>query len=126
MEITFSKIQTPEEGTLILGVDESLELSPILVDLDKKTGGAITESLKGSAFKAKKGKCISILATVGLSLERVVLLGAGGSLWRLVGPPPSVLWRLLGAPGITLGASGRAQGSLWELVGALGGEKSGC
>ena len=77
IDINFSKVSLPEEGTIVYFVDEDGKLPAAAVDVDKKTGGAVTKAIQAGDFKGKEGKFLTILATVGLELDRIILAGIG-------------------------------------------------
>ncbi|MGH6927232.1 MAG: M17 family peptidase N-terminal domain-containing protein, partial [Dongiaceae bacterium] len=51
MKISFSKIELPSSGAIVVGVYEDRKLTPTAAQLDKQTKGAIERALGASRFK---------------------------------------------------------------------------
>lgn len=79
MQITFSAAALPKTGAIVIPVFEDGGKPKAYEDLDKATDGAIARAEKASAFKAKKGKILEIVAPSGIGNSRILILGAGSS-----------------------------------------------
>ena len=77
MKISFSKIELPSSGAIVVGVYEDRKLTPTAAQLDKQTKGAIERALGASRFKGKADDILTILAPAGLEASRIVLVGLG-------------------------------------------------
>ena len=53
MKISFSKIELPSSGAIVVGVYEDRKLTPTAAQLDKQTKGAIERALAASRFAAR-------------------------------------------------------------------------
>ncbi|WP_319529125.1 leucyl aminopeptidase [uncultured Cohaesibacter sp.] len=76
-EISFHSLATPSEGTAVLFVEKSLELSGVAASLDEATSGALTRAFKAAEFKGEMAKKVSILAPSGVELDQIVVIGIG-------------------------------------------------
>ena len=77
MKISFSKIEAPSGGAVVVGVYEDRKLTPTAAQLDKQTRGAIERALAASRFKGKPDDLLTVLAPAGLEASRIVLVGLG-------------------------------------------------
>src|SRR5919109_5633876 len=77
MKISFSKIEIPTSGAIVVGVYEDRKLTPTAAQPDKQTKGAIERALGASRFKGKADDILTILAPAGLEASRIVLVGLG-------------------------------------------------
>ena len=77
MKISFSKIELPSSGAIVVGVYEDRKLTPTAAQLDKQTKGAIERALAASRFKGKADDILTVLAPSGLEASRIVLIGLG-------------------------------------------------
>ncbi|MGH9657023.1 MAG: M17 family peptidase N-terminal domain-containing protein, partial [Bryobacteraceae bacterium] len=74
MKISFSKIELPSSGAVVVGVYEDRKLTPTAAQLDKQTKGAIERALAASRFKGKPDDILTVLAPSGLEASRIVLI----------------------------------------------------
>ncbi len=77
MKISFAKFAPPSEGAVVLPVLEGKVLTSAGVDLDGRTGGALTRAMAVGKFEGKKDQTLIVLAPHGTDLSRVVLIGLG-------------------------------------------------
>lgn len=77
MEITFENNVLPQNGTVILGVDETKKLPPLGLDLDSVTGGALQRALDYKKFTGKKNEVVTLIAPHGTSLSQILVVGLG-------------------------------------------------
>ena len=77
MKVSFSKIELPSSGAIVVGVYEDRKLTPTAAQLDKQTKGAIERAFAASRFKGKADDVLTILAPAGLEASRLVLVGLG-------------------------------------------------
>ncbi len=77
MKITFSDIDLPKNGAVIIGVSDSLKLGPIATKLDKIAGGLLSRAIKLGKFKGDKGEVIPLIAPTGTDLDLVLICGIG-------------------------------------------------
>nr|WP_316861294.1 leucyl aminopeptidase [uncultured Cohaesibacter sp.] len=76
----FLRLSFPARIPTVLFVGKSLVLGPIGAQLDEASAGAIGRAMKAASFKADFAKSLEILAPAGLSMDRIVLIGAGDGL----------------------------------------------
>src|SRR5262249_62133491 len=77
MKISFSKIELPPSGAIVVGVYDERKLTPTAAQLDKQSKGAIERALGASRFKGKPDDILTVLAPSGLEASRIVLVGLG-------------------------------------------------
>ncbi len=78
MQISFSKTGASDEGVLAVGVPEFEDnLRETLLDLDRRSKGAVSRALKTVRFTGARGQVAEILAPAGLDLDRLLLVGIG-------------------------------------------------
>ncbi len=77
MKISFADISIGKTGALALVVTEGATPTGVAADLDRKTGGAVKRAMKAAGFSGKSGSSVELIAPHGLTLSRVVLVGAG-------------------------------------------------
>lgn len=77
MKITFSDIDLPKNGAVVIGVGDSLKLGPIAIKLDKMAGGVLYKAMKLSKFRGDKGEVISLIAPAGTDFDLVLICGIG-------------------------------------------------
>ncbi|KAF0144385.1 MAG: leucyl aminopeptidase [Rhodospirillaceae bacterium] len=77
MKITFAKPTLPEEGAIVVGVLEKRTLTPSAVEIETRTGGALTRAMGTNVFEGKKEQSLVLLAPHGLPVTRVILVGLG-------------------------------------------------
>jgi len=77
MKIAFAEPETPDSGTIVVGVLEDRKLSPAAAALDKESGGALKRAMGASRFIGRKDESLAVMAPAQLSLGRVLLVGLG-------------------------------------------------
>ena len=78
MQISFSKTGASDEGVLAVGGPEFEDnLRETLLDLDRRSKGAVSRALKTVRFTGARGQVAEILAPAGLDLDRLLLVGIG-------------------------------------------------
>jgi leucyl aminopeptidase len=77
MKVSFSALDLPQQGVVVVGVMEDRELSPSARRLDARLDGAITRAISASRFRGKKDQTLAILAPARSELARVQLVGWG-------------------------------------------------
>ena len=77
MKVSFSKIEPPAGGAVVVGVHEDRKLTPTAAQIDKQSKGAIERALGASRFKGKADDVLTILAPAGTQASRIVLVGLG-------------------------------------------------
>ena len=79
MNTSFAKLAVPTQGTAILVMPEGGKLGPIAAKLDKLTRGTLSRGMKAAEFTGKREKTLTIVAPAGTKLDRVILVGLGGT-----------------------------------------------
>ncbi|MFN7663048.1 MAG: leucyl aminopeptidase [Alphaproteobacteria bacterium] len=79
MYISFKPSKFPTAGTVCVPVFEGNKLSGPAQLINEKMGGAVARALKNAHFDGKKGEVLGLSSPAGLSLDRVILFGAGKS-----------------------------------------------
>lgn len=77
INVSFAEKSLPKGGILAITVLESGKLGPFGTDLDKRTKGAIKSAMKAAEFSGAAGRVIQILAPKGITVDRLILVGAG-------------------------------------------------
>src|SRR5690606_22337465 len=77
MKISFADISFGKSGALAIVVTEGATPSGVAADLDRKTGGAIKRAMKAAAFTGKSGSSLDLVAPQGVTVSRIILMGAG-------------------------------------------------
>ena len=75
--ITFSGIQIPDSGVVVVLAGEGMTLSPTGAELDAKSDGLLTRAANVSKFTGRKGAVLDLLLPGGLGFERLVVAGVG-------------------------------------------------
>jgi len=75
--ISFADIKAPQRGTLVIVAEEGPKIGSAAKALDKKAGGTIARAMKVAQFKGKKGSVLDLLVPQGLTLARLLVVGAG-------------------------------------------------
>jgi len=75
--ITFTKPAIPARGSLMVLLDDTLSLTGIASELDRKLNGAIARSISTAEYKAKAMSTLEILSPGDGKYDRVVVLGLG-------------------------------------------------
>ena len=79
MKISFSALDLPDKGVLVVGVLEDRKLTPTAGRLNDKMQGGINRAMGASRFKGKKNQSLEIIAPAATNLDRVLLVGLGKS-----------------------------------------------
>lgn len=83
MKITIKEISgdySNIEGAVVIfaiKTDDGYEFRPPAVQVDEKTGGALSKAANSSEFKGKFGQMVELLAPSGVAASRVLLVGLG-------------------------------------------------
>lgn len=77
MDIKFSGLAVPRDGTLALTVANGPALGSLGTELDAKTDGQLTRAMTVAKFEGKRDSVVEIVAPTGLNLDRIFLVGAG-------------------------------------------------
>ncbi len=77
MKISFSKLELPSEGAVVIPVAKGAELCPQAEAFDASTGGTLRRAMEVAKFEGKKDSCLTILAPAGTKASRIVLAGLG-------------------------------------------------
>src|SRR5512144_1403303 len=77
MKISFSTLELPQRGVLVVGVMEDRELTPSARQIDERLEGAIRRAIDASRFRGKKDQTLAILAPARSDLARVQVVGLG-------------------------------------------------
>lgn len=77
MKISFSALELPATGVVVVGVYEDRVLSTSAERADAALGGAVRRAMEASRFRGKKDQTLAILAPSGSQLARLQLLGLG-------------------------------------------------
>ncbi len=77
MHITFSKIELPKSGVVVILLPQGKKKTGTLARLDKRTKGAVARAIKTLKFKGKAGKLVELLAPAGTPFSRIVIYGIG-------------------------------------------------
>ena len=78
MQISFSKTGASDDGVLAVGAPEFEDnLRETLLDLDRRSKGAVSRALKTARFTGAKGQVVELLAPAGLDLDRLLIVGLG-------------------------------------------------
>lgn len=75
--VTAESISTLATGTLVIALDESLELDTNAQQLDQAFQGSLSAALESGDFQGKAGQSTLIRGTSTSSVQRVLLLGKG-------------------------------------------------
>ena len=76
MKVSFSPMEVPQTGVVVVGVLEDRELTPSALRLDGQLGGAIRRAIEASRFRGKKDQTLALPAP-SAGLDRVLLFGLG-------------------------------------------------
>jgi leucyl aminopeptidase len=77
MKVTFSALDLPQQGVVVVGVLEDRQLTPSARQVDERLEGAISRAIGASRFRGKKDQTLAILAPARSKLDRVQLVGLG-------------------------------------------------
>jgi leucyl aminopeptidase len=77
MKIEFAEFAIPRGGVVVTGVLDDKQLTAGSVELDRRTGGAISRALKNGRFQGRSGDRLDLVCPGDGSYERIVLLGLG-------------------------------------------------
>jgi leucyl aminopeptidase len=77
MKVSFSALELPRQGVVVVGVLEDRELTPSARQLDEQLDGAIWRAIGASRFRGKKDQTLAMLAPPRSDLARVQLVGLG-------------------------------------------------
>lgn len=77
MKISFTAIETPKTGTLVVGVSEGRELTPTAKAMDAVLKGQLARAAQSNRFKGKLDQSVVVTAPANGELDRVVLVGLG-------------------------------------------------
>ncbi len=78
IDIEFATLKSaPKTRACVVLSGSDLAFSPIVRELDEKTGGLIETSAKAADFSGKAKSSIEILAPRGLKLDRLLVVGCG-------------------------------------------------
>lgn len=77
MKIEFAPISMPTGGAAVFLVEKDQPLKGLAAEADSAASGALSTAKSVSRFTGAKGQKLEVVAPLGLSLERVVLLGVG-------------------------------------------------
>ncbi|MDE2228880.1 MAG: leucyl aminopeptidase [Alphaproteobacteria bacterium] len=109
MKIKFVPPRLPKAGTLVLFVADGRKLSPAGMQLDRRSGKALTRALNASRFKGKAEETLAILAPAKLGVARVLLVGSGKA-----DPADRALWRNCGGGVVaSLNGTGESEAAVW-------------
>lgn len=75
MKITFAEAAKADIAVFV--ADEGAGLPGNAVQLDKASGGLISEAIEGGRFEGKAGQHVSVVLPKGMEARRVVIIGAG-------------------------------------------------
>ncbi len=67
------------DGAWAVAAFDGGTLSPAAARLDSASGGSLARAVAAAAFAGAKGKSLDLIAPAGLSISRVLLVGAGAS-----------------------------------------------
>ncbi len=77
MKIDFVEFTIPKNGVVVAGVLEEKQLTPATVELDRRSGGAITRALKHAKFNGRNGDRLDLVSPGDGAYDRIVLAGLG-------------------------------------------------
>ncbi len=77
MKISFSRLELPATGVVVVGVNEDRVPSSSAESLNAALGGLVRRAMEASRFRGKKDQTLAILAPAGSELARLQLLGLG-------------------------------------------------
>lgn len=77
MKISFSPVQIPTKGIIVISVGLGQKLGVLGQKLDKKTGGGLKRAMVAANFTGKRDETANIIAPARTKIERVILLGIG-------------------------------------------------
>jgi leucyl aminopeptidase len=84
MEITVESGGLPERGTLVVAVTHDGGLSSAAAEIDRMSGGLVRRAVEQADGGLKHGRIIDLMLPAGLSLDRLLIVGVGGT------EPPTV------------------------------------
>lgn len=79
INVSFADKSLPKGGLLAITVFDSAKLGPVGTDLDKKTKGALKAAMKVAEFKGAAGTTLDLAAPKGITVDRILLVGAGAA-----------------------------------------------
>lgn len=77
LDISFASHSTDPEATTVVLAADGLELGPKAKDLDSKSAGGIVKAASAADFKGKYKSSCEILAPSKISIDRLIVIGAG-------------------------------------------------
>ncbi|MCB9947893.1 MAG: leucyl aminopeptidase [Rhodospirillaceae bacterium] len=110
MNLSFAERSMPDAGTLVVGVLADKVLTAGAEELDRLTDGQIGRVLAGAGrFTGKREDAIHIAAPAGLPVERVTLIGLGGT-----DDLDGAAWQKIGGSAMAqLNAAGAVTAAVW-------------
>ncbi len=109
LTISFAAETLPEKGSLVVTQTRGEKFGPLVRELDKKIGGALTRAIKIKKFKGEAGAVFTVLAPAKTTLDRIVVMGLGDPK-ELTGPDAEKFG------GSVLGAVEKANGAVTLLL----------
>ncbi|PCI54690.1 MAG: leucyl aminopeptidase [Alphaproteobacteria bacterium] len=77
MEVTFSTTELQGEGVLACYLDDDLAAFRLYDYMESKGDGQLSRAIEAAGFTAEYGEILDIVAPVGLSVQRLILIGTG-------------------------------------------------
>jgi len=77
MKISFSSLALPKSGVIAVTVAADAKLGTFGAELDERTGGLLSRSMKAARFGGKAEETLTLLAPSGLDAGRLILVGIG-------------------------------------------------
>ncbi|MFM2486204.1 leucyl aminopeptidase [Celerinatantimonas yamalensis] len=77
MNVTFTELSLPSQGTILLLVPQNGSLCQLGNQLDDVTQGALSRALASSQFTGQSQSWVELLAPANTELERVIIVGVG-------------------------------------------------
>jgi leucyl aminopeptidase len=77
MQIQFSAVEMPTSGAVAFFIEKDKPFAGLAAEADSAASGALSKAAASSRFTGASGQKLEILAPAGLSVDRVLLVGAG-------------------------------------------------
>ncbi len=79
LDVTFAPLGTDLENVVLVLVGAGLDFAGKCASLDAESGGALRRAVSAADFKGKSKATIELLAPANIDLQRLLLMGIGGT-----------------------------------------------
>src|SRR3954463_4259797 len=77
MQVKFAEAALPKAGTLVILAAEGGKLSGLGAKADEVSGGHVGRAIKAAKFEGKREQVLDVVGPAALSVDRIVVFGAG-------------------------------------------------